>query len=196
MKKWLLSTAVLGALAFGGVGAAKAAVIENLGVNPSSAQGFFSNSVGGATFTDFYTFQLVGGPEFVTIASATNVFPRTTDFITNFTGEVFKQLGATPNPATDLGVLGPDSGVACLLVPKCQVLSGSATLDAGNYYLDISGTGGGTSGYGGNLSVSPVPIPGALPLFAGGMALLGYLGFKRKRKASDQPDDLAGLAVA
>jgi hypothetical protein len=27
------------------------------------------------------------------------------------------------------------------------------------------------------------PLPAALPLFAGGAALLGYLGFRRKRKA-------------
>jgi len=40
-------------------------------------------------------------------------------------------------------------------------------------YYDITG-----------VSVSPVPLPGALALFAGGMAVLGGVGWKRRRKAS------------
>lgn len=165
---------------------AKAAVIADLGVNPTSATGDFSNSVGGTTFTDFYTFQLVGGPEFVTIASATNVFPGgtgSTDFIKNFLGEVFLQLGATPNPLTDTLLLGPAGPHPCSDNPtRCQELSGSALLNPGNYYLDISGTGGGTSGYGGNLAVSAVPLPATAQMFIGGLVLLlGFLWISRRR---------------
>ena len=34
------------------------------------------------------------------------------------------------------------------------------------------------------VTVSPVPIPAALPLFAGGLGLLGLLGWRRKRLAA------------
>jgi hypothetical protein len=187
MKSWLLSTAVAASVILGGSGA-NAAVVGNLGVDPTSAQGFFSNTVGGGSFSDFYLFQLIGGPEFVTIASATNVFPggsSSSDFITNFTGEVFRQLGATPDPTTDPGVLGPAGATPCPLQPTtCQGLAGSALLLAGNYYLDISGIGGGTSGYGGNLAVSSVPLPGALALFGGGIAFLfGLFGLRKRQVA-------------
>jgi hypothetical protein len=193
MRKWLLSTAIVGALAFGGGGAVKAAIIANLGVDPTSAQGFFANSVGGTTFQDFYTFQLIGGPEFVTIASATNVFPRASDFIKNFTGEVFLQGGATPNPGTDTLVLGPATATACVTNPTiCQALSGSAVLGPGNYYLDISGTGGGTSGYGGNLAVSAVPLPPTLQMFLGGLLMFGAFLWLRGRKYAD----VGGFATA
>lgn len=182
MKKLLL---LVGLALFASV-PAKAAVVGSLGIDPTSATGNFSNTVGGATFTDFYTFQLIGGPQFVTLASATNVFPGgsgSTDFIKNFTGEVFQQLGATPNPGTDTLVLGPATAMACAVAPtQCQVLSGSALLNPGNFYLDISGIGGGTSGYGGNLAVSAVPLPATAQLFIGGLLLFGALVFFGKRK--------------
>jgi hypothetical protein len=155
MKKLLLATSALLAICT----ASQAAVIANLGVNPTSASGAFSNSVAGTTFDDQYTFQLVGGPQFFTIASATNVFPQTTDFITNFSGSVFLQVGAIGG-GDDLLVLGPASPNPCPFTPSCQGFAGSAVLAAGNYYLDISGTGGGTSGYGGNIATAPVAVPG------------------------------------
>jgi hypothetical protein len=45
---------------------------------------------------------------------------------------------------------------------------------AGNYFLDISGIGGGTSGYGGNIATFAVPGP---VVGAGLPGLLGLLGF-------------------
>ena len=74
MKTLLMSTALAAVLLLPG-GGANAAIIANLGINPSSAQGDFSNSPGGGAFEDQFTFQLVGGPLFLTIASVTNVFP-------------------------------------------------------------------------------------------------------------------------
>ncbi len=35
-----------------------------------------------------------------------------------------------------------------------------------------------------NQPVTPVPVPAALPLFAGGLGLLGVMGWRRKRKAA------------
>ena len=178
MRKLLLTTAALVAMLVPG----NAAVIADLGVNPTSAQGDFSNSVGGATFDDQYTFQLVGGPQFVTIASATNVFPQSTDFISNFSGSVFLQVGAIGG-ADDVLVLGPAAAAPCPIVPNCQGFAGAALLNPGNYYLDISGTGGGTSGYGGNLATAPVPGPvvgAGLPGLA--LAIAGWFGWRRRTK--------------
>jgi hypothetical protein len=180
MRKLLLATVAMAALAL----PAQAAVIKDLGVNPTSAQGQFSNSVGGTTFSDQYTFQLVGST-FFTFASATNDFAQATDFITGFTGQLFEQVGAVGG-GDDIAVSAPVVAQPCPTGGTfCQVLAGSAILEAGNYYLSLSGTGGGTSGYGGNLTTSPVgavPIPGmalAVPLGAIGLAWVA----RRRRKA-------------
>jgi hypothetical protein len=169
-------------------GPASAAVFADLGVNPRSTQGDFSNSVGGALFSDQYTFQLVGSPLFVTFASATNVFAAPSDFITNFTGQLFQQVGAVgPGGGADIPVSAVVAAVPCQQNPTgCQILAGSALLAAGNYYLQLAGIGGGTSGYGGTLTtqgIGVVPLPAALPLFATGLAAMGLLGWRRRRKA-------------
>ena len=185
MKRLLLAT--VAALAF--ASSAHAAVIKDLGVNPRSSQGDFANSVGGATFEDQYTFQLVGGPQFITIASATNVYTSTgsPDYITNFTGELFLQVGGVdPNgPGGDDIGFGPISAAPCDDAPlNCQILAGSRLLDAGSYYLEISGTGGGQSGYGGNLTtVGVVPIPGMALAVPFGVMGLGWMARRRRQLA-------------
>jgi len=180
MKRLALTTVAALALM---VGSASAAVIADLGVNPQSSQGDFSNGVGGANFSDQYTFQLVGSPLFITFASATNVFASASNFITNFTGQLFQQVGAVGG-ADDIPVSAPVGAVPCQQNPTgCQILAGSALLSAGNYYLQITGIGGGTSGYGGNLTTAAVvPLPAALPLFATGLAVFGGAAAWRKRR--------------
>jgi hypothetical protein len=192
MKKLLLSAVAAIAL----TASAQAAVIQDLGVNPRSTQGDFSNSVGGAAFADQYTFQLVGSPLFVTFASATNVFAAPSDFITNFAGQLFQQVGAVgPSGGADIPVSGVVPAVPCQQNPTgCQILAGSALLAAGNYYLQITGIGGGTSGYGGNLTtqgIGVVPIPGVgiamLPL----IGAAGWFASRRRKSKSNAGGQLA-----
>src|SRR3954469_18725561 len=91
MRKLLLAgTALLGLAA----SPASAAIVANLGVNPTSATGAFSHAVGGAVFNDQITFQLAGAPAFLTIASVTNNFANAASQITGFTGSVFRIVGA------------------------------------------------------------------------------------------------------
>ena len=70
IRQLLLAAATLVTMSTAG----NAAIVANLGVNPTSATGAFSHAVGGGVFDDQITFQLVGGPAFLTIASVTNNF--------------------------------------------------------------------------------------------------------------------------
>ena len=178
MKRLVLATAAVLAMTVAG----HAAIIADLGVNPTSSQGDFSNSPGGGLFSDQYTFQLVGGPLFFTIASVTNVFPQPSDFITNFTASVYQDLGAPGVGGGDVLVIGPVAASSCQ-IPNCQFVAGSALLNPGNYFASIDGIGGGTSGYGGNLATFAVPGPivgAGLP----GLAMLLGGAFWRWRKRS------------
>lgn len=186
VKSLLLATALV-ALAL----PANAAVVDNLGINPTSRTGDFSsgllgvNGTGAGAFTDQVTFQIVGGQGLLTIASATNVYPDVTDRILNFTGQVFQQVGAIgPGGGADIPVTPLVAATACPTQNNCQGFGGSAVLQAGLYYLQLAGVGGGSSGYGGNLAVTQIPIPGALALFASGLVGLGLLRRKAKKNAS------------
>jgi hypothetical protein len=164
---------------------ASAAVILDLGVNPTSATGAFNHSVGGGVFDDQITFQLVGGPAFLTIASVTNVFPNPTDFILNFTGSVFRQVGAVGG-GDDILVVGPIAATFNC-GPSCQGFAGSGLLAPGNYYLDLSGIGGGTAGYGGNLSttqVGAVPEPATWAMMLLGFVGVGFMAYRRRSHTS------------
>jgi len=190
MRKLMLLTAAAAAF-LTSAPVARANVIQNLGNNPNSATGHFSNSVLGTTFDDQYTFNLIGGPQFITFASATNDFTQASDIISGFTGQLFN-AGADGLPggtgaAADTAVGPLVTAVPCPSNPTgCQVLAGSATLGTGSYFLDVKGTGGGTSGYGGDLTTSVVAVPG--PLAGAGLsgllsACLGIWALQRRRRS-------------
>lgn len=183
MKRLLLAGAAVLSMSV----ASNALTITDLGNNPNSATGHFSNSVLGTTFTDQYPFHLIGS-QFVTFASATNDFTQPSDFISNFTGQLFSSgLNGLPGGGDDVALSPLVFAGPCATNPTgCQVLAGSAILAAGNYFLQISGAGGGTSGYGGDLTTSPVTaVPG--PIAGAGipglvMAVFGMIGLARRRR--------------
>jgi len=190
MKKLLLAAAALLALAM----PASAAVIGTFGVNPTSAAGAFSNDpngVGvGGLFTDQYTFNLIGGPAFVTVASATNTFAVggvTGPFgIQNFAAAIFQTTDAIIGNGDDVLRFGPQLATLCAS-GLCQTLDGTGLLFPGMYYLQIQGDAGSLAGYGGNLSVAETPIPGAVWLFGGGLGLLGMFARGKKKRAQAWP---------
>ena len=162
------------------------AVVIDLGINPTSAQGDFSTSPGAGAFADQITFTLAGGPAFVTIANATNTFANPDqDEILNWTAAIWSAglNGVVEAGAGDDQLLfGPQAGSPCA-IPNCQQVGGSGTIDApGLYYANFTGIGSGTSGYGGNISTFAVPVGpmGGLPAL---MALAGFFGWRRLRRA-------------
>jgi hypothetical protein len=180
MIKLLLSAVALVALCL----PASAAIIADLGVDPTSGSGAFSHNLTGVTttFHDDYTFTLDHAFT-LTIASAINNFANAnTDFITGFTGSVFAGTPAAPGGL----VLGPaNAQLGCLGTLQCQFLSGQAVLNVGSYFLEISGTGGGTSGYGGTLSTTAVPGPVVGAGLPGLLAGLGaFVALRRKRRVA------------
>jgi hypothetical protein len=181
MRKLLLAGTALLGLA---VSPASAAIVANLGVNPTSATGAFSHAVGGTTFDDQITFQLVGSSQFLTIASVTNNFADAASRITNFSGSVFRIVGEIGG-GDDIRVIGPVAATANCGA-NCQGFGGSAILTAGNYYLDISGIGGGTSGYGGTLStsVSAVPEPSTWAMMILGFFGVGFMAYRRRNQTA------------
>jgi hypothetical protein len=182
MKYLLATTAIATVLV---LSPANAAIVANLGVNPTSSQGDFSNAPGGGVFSDQFTFQLVGGPQFITIGSATNVYASPADFISNWTGQLFQDNGVPGPGGGDIAVAPPFAAIGCPSSPtNCQLVAGTALLNPGNYFLQFAGIGGGTSGYGGNLSTLAVPAPmigGGLPGLVA--AIAGMWGWRRWRKA-------------
>ena len=185
MKKVLLAAA----LALATTVSAMADTVSNLGINPTSGAGAFSNTdpgtgLGGSgLFADTYNFDLVGS-QILTIAFAVNTFANgAPQFITNFTGTVFNDgPNGVPGGGDDFSVLGPELAVACIGIPSCQVFGGSALLPGGSYYLLITGNAAVDAGYGGNLSTAETPLPAAVWLFASGIGGLGWIVRKRKKK--------------
>jgi hypothetical protein len=181
MKKLLIASAVLLATTV----ASQAAFVNTLGNNPTAATGHFSNAVNGATFTDDFTFTLSGANQFVAFASATNDFVRPSDFISGFTGQLFSFGGdLVPFTADDFAVSAVATASPCTGNPGgCQQLAGAAILGPGGYYLEFKGVGGGTAGYGGDLTtaaVAAVPEPATWFMMILGFAGVGFMGMRKK----------------
>lgn len=178
MKRILLAAVALGALVL----PASANIIANLGLDPTSATGAFSNSPpGAAPFDDQYTFTLDHSMT-LTIDSLTNVFPTPADFISNFTAGIFAGTPALPG----IEVLGPQHATTgCGSVAQCQSIAGSIFLNSGTYFLDVSGVDNGTAGYGGNIATFaavPAPVAGAgLPGALGGLVMAGFAMLRHRR---------------
>jgi hypothetical protein len=165
------------------------AVSVTLTNNPTSATGNFQLAPGAGAFEDQVIFGLTGGPQFVTIANATNTFANPNeDPILNWIASIWSAgLDGIVNNGDDVLLFGPQAASACIAVASCQFVGGSGTINSpGLYYAEFTGIGSGTSGYSGNIStfaISEVPIPAAAWLFGTGLVGLAALNRRRKKVA-------------
>ena len=190
MRRLIGLTAGLAALLLSAM-PSSAVVVGDLGINPTSSTGAFSTNpvlnpgaeLPTGAFSQEWTFELVGGPAFITVASATNNFAGgAVDQITSFAAAIYRIVGdiGIVGGADEL-VLGP-ANAAVFSSSQFLELAGTI-LSAGNYYLQFTGDAGESAGYGGTLSVAAVPVPAALPLFGAALAGLAALRYRRRRTA-------------
>jgi hypothetical protein len=136
-------------------------------------------------FYDAYAFT-VGGSVANSVTSTINLGSLS---VSNLSERLY-----SANPGDAIPVLGMPPG-ASYFVAWTSVLPGGsgevAVLDAmtlapGTYVLEIRGLVTGASGgsYTGQLNLTPVPLPAALPLLVGGLGALGAFGGRRRRKAA------------
>jgi hypothetical protein len=161
----------------------QAAVFNILSPDPTSSEGNFSLTPGGGAFNDQVTFTITQASTF-TIANATNVFPNTSDFITDWSASIWDSVDGILKNGDDQLLFGPQAASSCIVTPNCQIVGGAGFLDGpGLFYADFTGVGGGTSGYSGNISTFAVPGPlvgAGLPGLIVGT--LGLIGLARRRR--------------
>jgi hypothetical protein len=184
MKKLLLATAALFAMTV----ASQAAMFNILTPDPTSQQGNFSLAPGAGPFEDQVTFTITQASTF-TIANATNTYASPQDQITGWNAAIWDAgLDQIVNNADDNLLFGPQAASACIITPNCQIVGGSGFLNGpGIFYAEFQGTGSGTSGYSGNISVAAAPVPG--PIVGAGLpglivGALAFLGWRRRRQAA------------
>lgn len=142
--------------------------------------GSFTNGPEIGAISDTYSFTISGGSVLMHTASATNSTTLPGEIINNFMIELFS---GTPT-GTNMFL---ESGTGATNTPTEQFTGGlpDIALSAGNYFLELTGQNQGTqTTYAGSYSFSPaaVPLPGTLPLLAGGLGAMWML--RRRREAA------------
>ena len=148
---------------------------------------FVTNGSGSWGFYDDYVFTVGSGQvdsitSSITLGSSsgiTGLQARLYDYTAN--GGVVPLLTA-PVVGSAFDAWSTSVPIAPGVTGTYAVLS-ATTLAAGTYVLELRGTATGTGGgsYAGVLDVTPVPLPGGLPLLVGACGMLG--GFLRRRGA-------------
>jgi hypothetical protein len=126
------------------------------------------------SFTDDFFFNLTAPTSFSAVASVTNSGP----LIDPFSIQVWR-----------VGDLSALFGSSSFVVNSgAEFLAAAGILSSpGDYFLRVTGLASAATAIDGNITLSPVPVPGALVLFGSG--LLGLIAVNRKRK--QKVDELA-----
>jgi hypothetical protein len=111
-----------------------------------------------------------GGFAFVNLATSLNLAPGNYFILTDYSLVNFDPVAAFPSTVIDNDAISLTLGVA----ENCGAPN--------NCNLPISADPG---IFGPDFEITATPLPGALPLFAGGLGMLGLFGRSRKQKALD-----------
>lgn len=181
MKKLLLATAAI-LMSIGGANATALVLGPGTFSDASCSvvcDGSFSNGPEVGAISDTYSFDISGGSVLMHTASATNSTVLPGEIINNFEIQLFSGTPTGPNMLLE-------SGIGATNTSTEQFTGGlpDIALSAGNYFLELTGTNQGTqTTYAGSYSFAPtaVPLPGSLPLLAGGLGAMWML--RRRREA-------------
>lgn len=156
LKQLILSAIMLAA------SAGAQATVYDIGTLPAGYTGFGSYSVSG-TFLDTINFSLADPAIGGFVAGALN-FSVGRKPILNISDLSLSLFDSADN------ILG--SGLDFTI----------NSLDAGNYYLQVSGVTNGLFGgiYAGGINVSPVPESDIWSLLVAGLAMIGFMAFRRR----------------
>jgi hypothetical protein len=156
--------------------------IADLGPNANVSLPSPTNSTG--AFVEDYLFQIAGAASSFSVAITNVFFNNLAAKITGLNLQVFSCTVCAVGPTNSSGALV--GGLTFTLTdgnPVFYVATLAGSLAGGNYFLRVTGTGGTAAAYGGPMSNTVVPVPGALPLMATGLGLLGFAAHRRRRKA-------------
>ena len=153
-------------LAFAGVSHASIVPLGTFSGEPGSNSAFFGAGVSGA-FTEDFTFKITNPSDLV--ASITNSVSGPSLAISDFKLSLFSGIPTSPAPALE--------SVLATTIGSTQTGTITASDVFGDYYVEVTGTTGGTPSFGTSISfsISAVPLPPAAALF--GAALVSLAGF-------------------
>ena len=161
--------------AFSGQAFAGPVTDTNLGTIISPSQFVIGNAVGVGSFTDNYAFTIQSSGLSAASVTESELLPY---FDINSLQVSLYKSTALYNTAGGLVVNGISSNLTSSL--------GVVGIAPGMYDLQVTGVGSGSlgGGYGGHLTVAPVPEPAESALMLSGLGMLGFIASRRSKKAA------------
>ena len=149
---------------------------NNLGTISSPSQFVLGNTVGVGSFTDNYAFTILSSGLSAASVTESELLPYFD--INSLQASLYKST-ALYNTAGGLVA----NGTAAVINGNLASSLGVVGIAPGLYDLQVTGVGSGSmgGGYGGHLTVAPVPEPAESALMLSGLGLLGFLAARNRR---------------
>ena len=177
--KYKLSQLAIGLATVAALSGQAFASNNNVGTITSPSQFVIGNTVGVGSFTDNYAFTILSSGLSAVSVTEAELLPY---FDINSLHISLYKSTALYNTAGGLVASGTDAVVNGNLASSLGIL----TIAPGLYDLQVTGVGAGSlgGGYGGHLTVAPVPEPTESALMLSGIAMLGFIASRRSKKTA------------